>query len=326
MSTPVIKEVSFVFPLRASERPLSGRVANAALFGELVPGGGVLVYGCYDLVLCYNSFWAEVLPRAFALQVQLSSAAKKGELRVSWSRPFEVVFRPSGPPRARPWELLKRLIWGRPCFEAVVAGEVAVEVIAADEPSPVAGRAEEGQAAVDGQRKSAADSAEDALGWERKKTARRRGDEVTIELEALADLVAHLLDKRRQEATISQKQFGLEAGRPLPQEAWPGRSALERLEEIVRRVVREYEEEKRGGSGDAEALTSLPLEQIPSRPGLFQGFPQNIPPPKPHPGPTGGEGVKPTSWSDVCSLLRNIPLHPPSKPSGPQERGGSEQS
>ncbi|MGB9792641.1 MAG: hypothetical protein ACPLTR_08715, partial [Thermacetogeniaceae bacterium] len=99
------KEVSFAFPLRAGERPLSGRIANAALFGELMPGGGALVYGCYDLVLCGDPLSAEVFPRAFALQVQLSSPAKKGELRVSLSRPFEVVFRQSRP--AGFWGVLK---------------------------------------------------------------------------------------------------------------------------------------------------------------------------------------------------------------------------
>lgn len=307
----MIKEVSFAFPLRVSERPLSGSVANAALFGELVPGGGALVYGCYDLVVCYSSSWAEVLPCAFAIQVQLSSGTRRGELRVSLCRPFEVAFRERRPQGKRLWELLQRLLWGRLRFEAVVAGEVAVEFIAAEEQRPAAACAGEGRPSG---------AAEEPPVREQRQAARRRGDEVTIELEALADLVSHLLDRRGGGRSASRE----EGPRPLPEEAPPGGDSLDKLEEIVRRVVRACEEEKRGASGETGAVSSLPLEQIPSRPGLYRELAQSLPPPKPPPGPAPGGVAKQASWSDVCSLLRSIPLHPPSKPSGSQERVGRE--
>ncbi|MGB9792698.1 MAG: hypothetical protein ACPLTR_09015, partial [Thermacetogeniaceae bacterium] len=215
----------------------------------------------------------------------------------------------------------KRLIWGRSWFEAVVEGEVTVEVVAADEPlqepRPVSGWGSEG---VPGE---AADGlgglAGGASRGDRKRSARRRGDEVTIELEALADLVAHLLS-RRSDGLDAGRQPVHEAGRPLPRETWPDEALVEKkLEEIVRRVLRQYDGEKRDSAGEAATLASLPLEQIPSRPGLYRSFAQSVPPPKPHSGASGGEGVKPASWSDVCSLLKNIPAQ------DPEQRGRGEQ-
>lgn len=306
MPDPVItslrKEICFAFYLKLGDRPLAGRIANPVLLGELLPGGTALVFGCYDLVLCHagrnrrdgDAFYTEVFPRTFAVQIPLNVAVKQGEILVSVSRPFQVSLRPGRPTGVGFWEVLKGIFWDGTWLEILVNGEIAVEVLPAGESIPevrppgvpVAACDREMAANEEQKRKGMKDDSEEILGEEeRKKTARKVGDEITIELEALADLVADLI-RRRDEKTVEDAGTGPSPVIPEPeavrqgkqseqgndrthkQEAeMPGGITEERLEELVRKVI-----------------LSLPLEQIPSRPGLYRSFTQNFPPPKPQGG------------------------------------------
>lgn len=310
MPDPVItslrEEICFAFHLKLGDRPLAGRIASPVLLGELLPGGNALVFGCYDLVLCHagrsrrggDLFYTEVFPRTFAVQIPLNVAVKQGEILVSVSRPFQVRLRPGRPTGVRFWEVLKGIFWDGTWLEIVVDGEIAVEVLPAGESIPETRPPGVSVAACD--REMAAD--EGPVEEEKQKTARKRGDEITIELEALADLVADLI-RRRDEKTVEEAGTGHSPVIPEPEAVkqgkqseqgndrtlkrkseMPGGITEERLEELVRKVIREYEEEKSVRAADAAVLTSLPLEQIPSRPGLYRSFAQNLPPPKPQGG------------------------------------------
>lgn len=328
------EEIRSAFHLNLIDQPLAGRIANTVLFGEMLSDRTVLVFGGYDLVLCHRrrgnkddeACYTTVFPRTFVERIPLGAAGmpgKEGQVRVSVCRPFQARFRAGRPSRIKFWDLLKSMIWDGTWMEIQVEGEITVDVLSAGGSIPderlavfTGTRCEQGDAVDDQQeRENIRDDAGGVLTENRRKrTAKKKDGEITIELDVLADLIVDIIRRRHGDVTAGETGSGpsqnvpaaVQGSEETPQEQ--GSSGVpvtergmlrgitpEMLVDLMRKVVREHEEEKSNGSAAVPQepvkggqvmpnpdLTALPLEQIPSRPGLYQTFTQNIPPPKPH--------------------------------------------
>ncbi len=328
------EEIRSTFHLNLVDHPLAGRIANTVLFGELLSDRTVLVFGGYDLVLCHRrrgnkddeACYTTVVPRTFVERIPLGAAGMPGkavQIRVSVSRPFQAGLRAGRPSRIKFWDLLKSMIWDGTWMEIQVEGEITVDVLSAGDSIPdkrlaaFAGtRCDQGEAVDDKQEKENIDGNTGGVltGEKGKKAVKKKDGEIIIELDVLADLIVDIIRRRQGDvaavgtgsgplkeipaAVQGSKGTPREQGNsevPVTERGMPRAITPEMLADLMRKVVREYEEEKSNGSAAVprepvkggqvmpnQDLTALPLEQIPSRPGLYQTFTQNIPPPKPH--------------------------------------------
>ncbi len=371
MPDPIIastrEEFRSVFHLTFADHPLAGRIANAVLFGELLSDGTVLVFGGYDLVLCHRrrrnkgdeDCYTTVVPRTFVEKVPLDvsgMAGKAVQVRISVNRPFQARLKADRPPRVRFWDLLKSVIWNGRWVQIQVEGEITVDLLPAGEFIPEKRLVDLAGARTDkrdaGEIKSVGEGV--LAGEKAKRAAKKKDGEITIELDALADLILEVIRRRQGDTaagpagTVSAQGLPAalkDSGGAPPEQGNGGVPAAEpkgsqtinpeMLADLVKKVIRAYEEEKRIKSAavlpepekgaqlmQGLDLSGLPLEKIPSRPGLYRTFtPSNLPPPKPHSSSVSGEQGKAPGWAEICSLLKNIPVYPPGKPTDPKETG-----
>ncbi|MGD0153017.1 MAG: hypothetical protein ABSC17_04530 [Thermacetogeniaceae bacterium] len=330
IATSVNKNFCSSFNAILANYPIVGRIANAVLFGELLTDEMVLVFGDYDLVLCYQEdgsedvYHTEVINRVFAEPIPLKTGvssfyAQALQVQVHISAPLQVRIRAGKPSKLKFWDLVKSMISDLTWVEVQVEGKITIEVALPQEAVPVRCLAAQAQ---DGDRCGQRDSL-----LEVKKTeAVKKDEEITISLDALADLALQMIQRReRERGEISSRPSGTGAeaeslsdasGRitgenePAEQDA-PRMVDQAMLEELVQRIIREHGEIKPGQEVAVQAtekaqvtlpppapvsLNQIALGQIPSRPGLWKTFGQEVPPPRPSSDPPGAHTTSPGHW------------------------------
>lgn len=268
-----------------------------------------MVFGGYDLVCCYRKekdnhgtlYHTAVVSRPFVDQLPLETAGLIGnqpgtiQVQVYTSRPLLAQVMTGKSSKLEFWQLLKNIITNKTLVEIVVGGEITIEVVltrdAAPETHPV-------------QKNPSRDHRPmETLPEVEVGKVVKENNEITLDLEKLADLVMAIIKKNNGENALVQGSIKDQAV-SLPEEGKNsefGPTEKEKyqvidpkiLEEMVRVIIREHEREKRKSEvvrQEPEAMgwrmanpdiTSLSLGNIPSRPGLHQTFSQNVPPPKP---------------------------------------------
>lgn len=278
---------SFTVPLTGS--PAACKVANVNLFGELFSEKTVMVFGTYDIILLSQKGESQngpvydtvLLTRSFSENISLLGfgipAALPGAIGVQtrFSRPLRIHVRPGRITNLKTGDLLRCLFSGRSCVEIQVESEITAEITAEitlagktdPEPVPAASREKSPEGGGAAEREAGPvpvrDEKVSGAGKEfppAEKSAAGEGSPPP-DLEALAALVAKILDRREEKGRDP---------RPV-QKQLPG------------------EADRRPGGADSPAGVKIPrpvpggldLRQIPSRPGLEKIFLQNAPPPKP---------------------------------------------
>ncbi|WP_027357570.1 hypothetical protein [Desulfofundulus thermocisternus] len=276
---------SFIVPL--AHYPVACRVTNVTLFGELLPDNTILVFGRYEFLFCHykeeNQFTpgyhAAVMPRTFCERIQPVGSWAAGalpgdvELQVSFSRPLRVHTRPGKPARLNLGDFWKSIFSYPAWVEVQVDGEITAEIALVPKSLPDLPRTVVSRLA--GAEKNEGKEPVPPQGMEKpggltEQEAPARGPAaetkpLTIDLEQLADLVMKIL-RQREQANVT----GQEISRQEPNKA--GSQVVKPAPAVV--TVAD------------PPLPSLPLEQIPSRPGLYKTFQPYVPPPKP-PGKGG---------------------------------------
>lgn len=282
---------SFTVPL--AHYPVASRVSATTLLGELLPDGSVLIFGRYELLFCYKDehplaagYHTVMVPRTFGEKVQPACSWAAGalggevELFLSFSRPLRVHTRPGRPARFSLVDWWKSVFSYPAWVEVQVEGEITAEIVLVARSLPelprVAGGGLPEAEKKEGDEAGSGVSLQPELPRTGKSSGNLAGQEVpggdpaveskslALDIDLLADLVFRVLHQRERAEAEAQGESRQEPR----QEACvvsPSPAAI--------------------STADA-SLPSLPLEQIPSRPGLYRTLQLSVPPPKP-PGKGG---------------------------------------
>lgn len=297
MTVPEVK-ISSSFQIALPDYPVSCRIANPALFGKVLPDGRLLVFGGYDLIFCCNcgdkkqgDFYRTVnVPHTLMESVPPEKTGLAGNERVeiALERSLTAQVRAGKPSRAGIWELLTGVLKGRVWVEVVVEGEVAVKLETFSFQSAVKVRQTKktGDTKAGGiQERSApeipaGDQTGESSVQERERTV-QFSDKISLSLDSLAYLITQIIQQREKK----NPPCGPVSSQPAsPQKMSSERSEDEICSDILQQIIA-----KQGQRGNTVTnqdfagydLSSIPLEKIPSRPGLQQTFVKQMPPPKP---------------------------------------------
>lgn len=275
---------SFTVPL--AHYPVTGRVSAATLLGELLPDGSVLIFGRYELLFCYKDEHAPaagyqtiMVPRTFGEKVRPACSWAAGapgggevELNLSFSRPLRVHTRPGRPARFSLVDWWKNIFSYPAWVEVQVEGEITAEIVLATRsltelPRVTGSRPQREEQEASLQPEPARDAkspgtlaGEEAPGGD----PVTEGKPLAVDVDLLADLVFKVLRQRERAETEPREESR--------QEPRQGACLVNPSPTAV-------------STADASP-PSLPLEQIPSRPGLYRSLQLSAPPPKP-PGKGG---------------------------------------
>jgi len=289
MTVPEVK-ISFSFQIALPDYPVSCRIANPALFGKVLPDGRLLVFGGYDLIFCcrcgdkkQGDFYRTVIvPHTLMESIPPEKTGLAGNERVeiALERSLTARIRAGKPSRAGIWELLAGVLKGRVWVEVVVEGEVAINLETFSFQSAVkvsqTKKADDTEAAGIQDRSApeipAGDQAGESSVQEQERTV-QFSDKISLSLDSLAYLITQII----QQHPVSSQPAS-------PQKMSSERSEDEICSDILQQIIA-----KQGQRGDTVTdqdfagydLSSIPLEKIPSRPGLQQTFVKQMPPPKP---------------------------------------------
>lgn len=305
MELPSIK-VQFSFQTALPDYPVSCRIANPALFGKVLPDGELLVFGGYDLVFCCslrqrsggNFYRTVILPGTLTEKILPEKTGFVGGERVEieLKHPLIAQVRPGKPSGVGIWRLLAGLFRDRVWVEVVIEGEIALKPAGSplrEEDARQASRRDAIGAA--GIREK--EAPEVPAGNQAGKNGRREpepggvriSDKIALDLDSLAYLVGRVIEQREKGALPEGPARGL-ADPGEKQELQPaGRSEEESCSDILRRYAARSDQgqgQQKGGFAAKQEfagydLSSIPLELIPSRPGLEKTFVQETPPSKP---------------------------------------------
>lgn len=282
---------SFTVPL--SHYPVATRVLDTTLLGELLADGTVLVFGRYELAFCYKDdhplaagYHTVVVPRTFGEKIQPAGSWATGplagevELQLSFSRPLRVHTRPGRPARFSLVDWWKNILSYPAWVEVQVEGEITAEIALVAKSLPELPRMA-GGGLPEAEKKEGAEAGSGvSLQPEPPRTGKSSGNlaeqevpardqaaesgPLTLDVDLLVDLVLRVLRQRERSETGAQGESRQEP-RGEAQVVGPAPAAISTAD---------------------TPLPSLPLEQIPSRPGLYRAFQPYVPPPKP-PGKGG---------------------------------------
>lgn len=310
MSDLLIKICSS-FRVALPNYPVSCRIANPNLFGEVLSDGMLLIYGGYELVFCCNCredredvYSTVIIPRTFMEKFLPEKTGLSGGERVQVLNdcPLSVEVRAGRSSRASIWELLVGIIRDRTWMEVDVGGEISVRVDGFSSqngveicPANVKDVSKESSVQKRAPEASAVIRAGKNIVPGAQFAALRDRECVTLDLDSLADLVIRII-QQRETVLFPQYPSGnqIDHSKEKPGNQYSAeKTEMDVLSEILRRIVARGEKET-SQQGEATVksqdlagfdLSSIPLEKIPSRPGIQQTFVQNVPPPKP---PGGG--------------------------------------
>jgi len=199
------------FNMILANHPVAARIANTVLFGELLTDGAVLVFGDYDLVLCYQEdgsedvYHTEVINRVFAETIPLkrsvsSSYAQALPVQVYVSSPLQARIRAVKPSKFKFWDLVKSMIYDLTWVEVQVEGKITVEVALPQEAVPARrldAQSQDGDSCEQG----------DSLPEDKETEAVKKDEEITISLDALADLALQIIQRHEAESAQEIIQY-----------------------------------------------------------------------------------------------------------------------
>lgn len=296
------KDFRSFFNLPLAGHPITCKITNITLSGELFSEKKILAIGQYDLILCYpkeafeNSatYDTQITTRTFCQEIaELGNLPGEMELQVYFSRPLQVHTREGKPVSSGLFDSVRNFISNATWVEVQVEGEITAEIMQVQEtgPEPVvalpAGGKTDNRGQNEGASPGATEKRADRPPAEKVQTkAETQASPAHVHPEMLADLVLKIIRQREEE-----KNTGREAPRPKPGKAEPAKKNT-KIELPPSFIFHTPEE-----SGMQSLAQYMPpsnkkikstefLAQIPSRPGLGKNILPNYPPPKP-PGKGG---------------------------------------
>ncbi len=285
--------------------PVSYRVANLRLFGEVLSNGVLLVYGGYDLVFCcsckdnqevlYNTI---IIPRTFVKKYLPETTGFKGKERVQiiTNYPLSIQVRAGKPSRVSLWKRLVSIFRDKTWVEVDVEGEISVQ----EERAFLNELEEKHSSAIDVAKERSVNEkvpqvpenyqAEKKDMPDKQLSVLPSSNSITLTIDTLADLLIQVIQQREKSLSLPNKPVQDLGAKEKGADQFPSANTEEdMLSEIMHRYAAQGKKEKGQQIRDQLKrkvyteydLSSIPLEKIPSRPGLQQTFVQKAPPPKP---------------------------------------------
>lgn len=298
-----VLNISSSFQISLPDCPVSCNVANPRLFGEVLSDGMLLVYGGCELVFCCSckenkedAFYTEVISHKLIKKILPEKTGFTGNERVQviTNSPLSIQVRAGKPSRVSIWKRLVSIIRDRTWVEVVVEGEISVEVVGSSFQNRNDKRKINEQDVSEGCG-THTKAPEIPTGFQQGKASEQfavlhDSESVALSIDSLVDLVIKVIKQREKDILPSRMPDSkIDTKEKLSDQCSPVKDEMDILTDVLQQIMAQGEKGKKQQGGVAVRsqkptafdLSSIPLERIPSRPGLHQTIVQNIPPPKP---------------------------------------------